>query len=178
LDHHLPRSVFKLLSVYSWNLVPICHKCNNKKRALTGENEERRFSHTYFCDLPNSRFFLAKSTFENNSLETKFYVDQGAGLDADLSAVFSYQIERVNLGARLRRETNTLLSTLAVAIDMMYGEHQNADAVSDFLNKTARKFDLDFGINDWRTAFIDSLVDLEQFCDGGFRTILFPTSHP
>lgn len=32
LDHHLPRSIYKSLALYSSNLVPMCHKCNNKKK--------------------------------------------------------------------------------------------------------------------------------------------------
>lgn len=31
VDHYLPRSIFNVLSLYSKNLIPLCHQCNNKK---------------------------------------------------------------------------------------------------------------------------------------------------
>lgn len=38
LDHYIPRQLFPEFSIHPYNLIPICHKCNNKKTRI-GANQ-------------------------------------------------------------------------------------------------------------------------------------------
>jgi len=167
LDHHLPCSIYKALSVYSSNLIPICHKCNNKKRTITGVNVKERFSHFYFDHFPSSPIFLAEVVFINNSLKIDFKIDD-SNISPLLFEQLSFQIEKINLRKRLDKECNIYLSSFGIALNSIYGE-SNVAAVKDFLNSQAKENERIFGINDWRTALITSLTNCEDFCNGGFK---------
>lgn len=167
LDHHLPRSIYKAVSVYSSNLIPLCHKCNNKKRTVTGENIEQRFTHVYFDDFPDSPLLIADVTFKNGSLSCKFKINQ-KGISNLRYKQLNFQIERIDLNKRLRREWNDYLTSFAVSLEIVYGD-SNFKAVQSLFLKQSETNKKDFGINDWRTALTYSLSNCLEFCNGGFK---------
>ncbi|PBQ33902.1 hypothetical protein CNR22_19635 [Sphingobacteriaceae bacterium] len=173
LDHHLPRSVYHALATYSRNLVPICHKCNNKKRTVTGENPLERFIHVYYDDVPQAEQFLnVIVTISGNTLQTTFSIIQSASMLDEVFHKLSFQIRRVNLDQRLKREVNTFLFSACESLNEAYAAHNNADNIRILLSRTARQHQNRFGLNDWRTVLLSALANNAAFCDGGFVGIL------
>lgn len=173
LDHHLPRSVYNLLALYSRNLVPICHKCNNKKRAVTGVNSNERFIHVYYDKIPQDvQFFCMKHLIVDRVLTFEFFVADIPELEPQLRQQMIFQIGRVNLNKRLKKEVNTLLSSLAIGLNMVYTSTKSAPAVQKFLLENSQFFRIKYGINDWRTVTLRTLSDCPIFCDGGFIKVL------
>lgn len=167
LDHHLPRSIYKAISVYSSNLIPLCHKCNNKKRTVTGENIEERFTHVYFDDFPEFPLLIADVEFKNKSLTCKFEITK-TGITDLLYKQLDFQTKRIDLNKRLSREWNDYLTSFAVSLDIVYGDN-NYNAVQDLFLKQSETNKKEFGINDWRTALTFSLSNCYEFCNGGFK---------
>lgn len=170
LDHHLPRSVYQAISTYPLNLIPLCHKCNNKKRTITGENIEQRFTHVYFDDFPDFPLLLAEVVIINDSLSVDFKIEK-KGISDILFIQLSFQIERINLNTRLKKECNIYLSSIASIIETAFG-NGNSKNLKELLSSQANENKKIFGLNDWRTAFMMSLSTCEEFCNGGFKNIL------
>ena len=167
LDHHLPRSKFNSLAVYSSNLVPICHKCNNKKRTVTGEEPNKRFVHTYYDDInDNEQFLKVKIEIKESSLRMKFYIEKTKEMTDLLAQQLIFQIERVNLNERLEKDGNIFMSSFGGALK--YGYKNGTAGVKEILISTANDTKNKLGLNHWRTVLLLALADHEDFCNGGF----------
>ncbi|MDR6202186.1 HNH endonuclease [Paraburkholderia graminis] len=170
LDHHLPRSTYKALAVYSRNLIPACGTCNQKKGAtIGGRGEHERFVNAYFADLPAERFFQARCAMVDGALVTNFEVVQTRGLSEPVFRRLSYQLQRLELNSRLKGEVTDFLVALEVSLDDAYNTPDGAAAVSRFLARSATSQERVNGLNHWKPALLHGLVECEAFCDGGFR---------
>lgn len=170
LDHHLPRSDYKALSVYSRNLVPACGTCNQKKgRTVGGLGEHERFVNAYFGNLPAERFFRARCAMVDGALVTNFEVVQTQGLSEAVFRRLSYQFQRLELNTRLKGEVTDFLVGLEVGLDNAYSTPSGATAVSQFLARSAASQERANGLNHWKPALLHGLATCNAFCDGGFR---------
>jgi len=168
LDHYLPKEDYRGLSIYVRNLIPYCHKCNNKKRTVSGLNPEERFINAYFDDLPmDKQFFFAKAILNGKNLRFEFQVHKIDGLDDQLVTQMNFQMTRVDLRKRLGRELNNYFSLLSSFVQVAY-EIGGKLSVQKNLELAAKKQIADFGINHWRHAVIAALAEHDGFCDGGF----------
>lgn len=170
LDHYLPESVYKALAIYSRNLVPTCHKCNNKKRAAVAINDIG-FIHCYYAEIPNERFFIAETNIIENSLSIIFKVIQSPSMTLNMFKSLEYQINRIELNARLKAESNDFLGGLYTAMEITY-ESLGVIGMKSFLIKTHQDYIIRFGLNHWKTALLLGLHDSDVFCDGGFIAAL------
>ncbi|MDH6016129.1 HNH endonuclease [Vibrio splendidus] len=173
LDHHLPRSVYKALALYSSNLVPMCHKCNNKKRTAAGSLPTDRFLHVYYDQVPtNERFFIANVNISNNEMSISFEVENIESLDDDLYKMMTFQSTRVNLDSRLMKEVNIFLMPFYVSMEALFDATSDPELIKQLLLKGEGKFNKKMGINDWRSSLLFSLANNYEFCNGGFKFVL------
>lgn len=170
LDHHLPRSIYKAIAIFPLNLIPLCHKCNNKKRTVTGENIEERFTHVYFDNFPDFPLLKADVKLRNNALSVDFIIEKN-GISDLLFKQLNFQIEKINLNNRLKKECNIYLTSIGSIIENAFGEN-NAENLRDILISQSNENKKIFGLNDWRTAFLLSLSSCEDFYNGGFKEVL------
>jgi hypothetical protein len=171
LDHHLPRSQFAALSVYSRNLVPACTTCNNKKRTIAADTPNRRLIHAYLDDLPQERFLRTDVTIAQNSVLFEFRIERISGMSAELYERLRFQLERLELNRRYSAEINVFWSSQEVALTDAYGTDLNALKLREFLQRSAMVMDRRFGINDWRAALLHDSACSDDFCHGGFRLL-------
>lgn len=166
LDHHLPKSIYKALSIYCRNLVPICHKCNNKKRTLDG-TQGNKFPQVYFDDYLTEHFFIADTKMISNALVIEFKVFED-NLQQEEYNILDFVFRRINLNERLLKECNIYLSAFSLTVEDSFNKFQ-IDGVKTFLQSQYQENLRNFGINDWRSALILSLSICDDFCNGGFR---------
>lgn len=172
LDHHLPQSVFKALSVYSSNLVPLCHKCNNKKRTVSGKDPDKKFIHAYYDEIPEEKSFLiATTSVSSQGLKVEFNIVQVDGMEETLYKQLTYQVNRVGLYKRLQKEINIFLMPFYTSLEMHYSGDHRGQAVKEFLMKNYEFFKEKMGLNEWRTALLFSLANNDDFCNGGFMKL-------
>ncbi len=171
IDHYLPRSLFNSLSLYSKNLIPLCHKCNNKKR-ITGDDGNNRFLHADFGSTPdNERFFVATTRIVDGALIVDFAIQKTENLSQPAYEMMHFQMNKVKLNDRLKKEVNIFLTPYSDMLEIFYSPMEDSARVSAFLAQSADTFTNSFGLNDWRTALLFSLSNNNEFCDGGFRTV-------
>lgn len=172
LDHYLPKSIYKPLSIYSSNLIPICHKCNNKKSKTTNVDQNKRFLHAYFNKAPTkNNFFKIKTEICNGKLDFDLKIIKTEDMSDTVYNCIEFQVERVSLKSRLLDEINIFLGSLYASFNMIF-ESSNADGLRKYLKYLVIDYEKRFGINDWRTALIDSLSDNIHFYNGGYKEVL------
>ncbi|HEB5079293.1 HNH endonuclease [Aeromonas caviae] len=172
VDHYLPRSIFNVLSLYSKNLIPLCHQCNNKKRTIR-DTDNNRFLHAYFEHIPNDEmFFIATTNIVDGALAVDFTIQNTEGLSERAYTMMQFQMDKVKLNDRLKKEINIFLMSYSNSLDTVFNIRENANDVHDFLVREVRTFSRNFGLNDWRTSLLFSLSNNHEFCDGGFRAVL------
>lgn len=67
LDHYVPRQLFPEFSVLSYNLIPTCHKCNNKKSTEWRDGGKRLFFNAYY-DTPTDELLFDVTVKQENNL--------------------------------------------------------------------------------------------------------------
>lgn len=171
LDHHLPRSTYRLFSIYARNLVPCCGTCNGAKHEA-GAKRNDEFVHPYFVTFPDGRFLNAECSLEDGALITQFGVTQLDGVDDDLYARMVAQFERLQLAERYRGEIVIFLCTMAQGFSDAYGTDKNPGRVAEWVARNARSLENSLGINDWRPVLLHAISRSIEFCDGGFVSAL------
>ena len=167
LDHHLPRSLYRALAIYARNLVPCCSPCNGKKRAVAGEGAADQFAHVYFDEMPEERFLVAHiEVSPAGGLQTEFSIVRCTGMTNDLYNRLLHQFSRLGLDARYRAQVNTFISSQRPAIEGF--AKLGGNSLRAWLKDAHDTYEVDFGLNDWRTALTHSLENSDEFCDGGF----------
>lgn len=167
LDHYLPKSVYKALSVYSRNLIPICHTCNNAKRTAIETGTTNSFFHAYFEVFPDLPAFIAEVSFENDILIINYKVDRTHIIN-DLGDKLDFQFHRTKLNARLLKETNNYIFDNKSAIELMF-EMDNVNGVKKLFLKQYVESKEKYGVNYWKTSLLLSLSNCQAFCTGGFK---------
>jgi hypothetical protein len=173
LDHYLPRSVFKPLSIYTRNLVPLCHDCNHIKLAGFGDQDdaEKRYLHAYFDAIPDVDFLAANIEIRNGGLVVEFAINATEALPGRLAARLTNQFSALKLNQRYKQEVNTYLSSHAVSLHMA-NRAEGAKGVRLFLSLQARYELQAFYRNHWRPTLLHALVHHEEFVEGRFVEVL------
>ena len=170
LDHQLPRSVFKPLSIHTRNLVPMCHLCNNAKLAGFGEGGAA-FLHVYYDKLPDLDFLKADVALNGGTLVATFAIDAGAALPAGFTDRLSGQMQALGLDDRYQQEVNTYVASHAAALHLVHGA-DGQDGVRAMLRLQARFEREAFHRNHWRPTLLRALADYDGFTDRGFAEVL------
>lgn len=167
LDHYLPKSIYKALSVYPRNLIPSCSRCNRAKHAHVPETQSQGMIYAYFAQIPQVRFFVANVDFSGNALTVNFKIES-TNIDAKLAQSLNFQLTRLKLNERYPKQINTFLFGLRTGLTELI-ETKDSALLSEFLRRSALDMEDSFGMNDWRSALLFGLSASSQFCDGGAK---------
>ena len=171
LDHYLPRSAFHPLAIYVRNLVPLCHECNHSKGAAEPTEPARRFLHPYLEELPDVSFLRAVVSIEHGGLLVRYEIDPDSDLPGLVRERLAYQMLRLRLNERYACEINSYLTGHATALRWCF-QSGGAEVVRSFLIEQAQ-VELDaFHRNHWRPRLLHALANHQEFCNGGFETVL------
>lgn len=168
LDHFLPKSDFKILSIYVRNLIPICTKCNKDKRTIAGDNPAAQFAHAYLDDIPETQFLTATITLNNAKLDVQIGVSPTAAISEELSQRLTFQLQELELDVRYKREINIYLSAFTLHWHPLY-EAKGAGGMIESLVRQSAYEASKYHSNDWRALVFLGLSSNVEFCDGGFR---------
>jgi hypothetical protein len=171
LDHFLPQSEFKPLSIYSRNLVPMCHPCNKAKSA--GYNEDGfGFLHPYYDLLPDVDFLMPTVVLDGETLLVTFSVDPEAALPDGFAVRLAAQMEALKLEERYHQEVNSYVAGHAAAMHLAYIA-EGQIGVKRTLRLQALFETQKFYRNHWRPVLLRALCEHHSFTDGGFGAV-FP----
>lgn len=174
LDHHLPISQFKPLSIYPNNLVPLCKDCNEIKKAVVEEDPSTRFIHLYFDKIPNIEFFDAKIEIDQGGLIVEFHVKNVFDKTNHLHTRLSNQIHKLKLNERYTPEINKCMNGHAVSLHGAFLSGGKS-SVKLYLKIQANHAKTAYHQNHWNPTLLRALSECDAFCDNGFRT-LYPVA--
>jgi hypothetical protein len=171
LDHFLPRAVFSPLAIFTHNLVPMCHACNNAKLAGFAVEAEGGFLHPYYDALPDVQFVRAQVEIKGNGLLVRFEIDLNAALPSGFADRLHSQMTTLALNERYQKELNNYISGHAISLHGSAASGGSA-AVIRFLQLQARYESVQFYRNHWRPVLLHALAAHAPFVGGGFATVL------
>lgn len=165
LDHYLPRSAYGELAIYPNNLIPCCGPCNNSKRTVVpglGAAHGPGLIHPYYQELPDIDFLKADALFEGETLSVTYLIDT-VGIDEGLARKLQFQLDRLKLNARYRKQVNKFLNEQRTAM-LLFGT-ESAERLSEYLRTSAVNLARSFHRNDWRVALLKALAETPEFCE-------------
>lgn len=102
LDHLLPKDVFAEFSIYSKNLVPCCHGCNNKKGTTYRNAMGGRVLHPYFDQCLEERLVYTQINANNGSYDLPFLevveVDQNHPMKLEIHFHMEEVVKKTRIG--------------------------------------------------------------------------------
>ncbi len=152
LDHQMPKSQYKPLSLCRLNLVPTCGVCNNKKRAKPYDE----FLHPYYVDFPNGIVFLIVNIHVNvlaHRFSWYYSLDYSQfPKDSSLKTQIEKQVEHIKLLRRLKKESHRFVAD-TLGCTNFKSRTVLKGYLSDRYNYCLRMY----GRNDWRTVILYGL---------------------
>jgi hypothetical protein len=104
LDHNLPKETFPEFAVFSANLIPICTRCNEIKRALWKPGVGRHFLHPYFDDISSHQVLQCKMTVGDDGIASLDFRVDTSGLTPHLAATVASHFKALRLRSRFIKE--------------------------------------------------------------------------
>lgn len=156
LDHQLPKSKYKSLSLCRLNLVPVCGVCNNKKR----DKDPVMFIHPYYQDFPNDKIFLVANIHINEKkhiISWKYEFDV-RGMDDNFREKIRYQTSVIKFLRRIQKASNSFILEMFCC-----STFQSVETLKHFLQNEFNKKIYLYGANDWRTVLLYALFTSPKF---------------
>jgi 5-methylcytosine-specific restriction endonuclease McrA len=168
LDHHIPASVHRELSVLPLNLVPACRDCNTVKDAFCPTSESSCLFHPYFDDW-DSHIRLTASLIHSDPIQVTYSVRAVDPMYQPAATRAEHHIELLKL---------TELYVVYAHSDLAERKQQFADiyaaggsaALQSFLKGEAASRAA-VRLNSWSSALLRCLASDIEFCQGGFARI-------
>ncbi|MDP9514786.1 HNH endonuclease signature motif containing protein [Pseudomonas protegens] len=167
LDHHIPKTNFKAHAIYTRNLIPCCHACNNIKGTTSEIQAEKQFFHAYLGQIPSEAFLKATILMTQLGFTASFSIERTQQLNEDEFKRLTFQLNKLNLNERYTATVATFLSTHKTAIEMMGAV--GSEKLREFLLISYEDSCKTFGANHWQSALLLALKESDEFCSGGYR---------
>lgn len=168
LDHYLPKSKFGHLALTPLNLVPICAKCNKKKRAFSPERVDEQLIHPYFDDLGEFDWLVANLD-EVQGAPVTFTIEPPTRWEPALAKRVEFHFEKFDLARLYSKQVTRFLGNLRVALTSRL-DRGGPPAVRASLLDYERSW-INGGNEPWNVAALRSWGQSEWFCNGGFDPI-------
>lgn len=155
LDHYMPESKYKELATCRLNLVPLCWKCNHKKK----DKDYQGFIHSYYQDFPKEVVFFKCSVDvkDDGAMFFKFYID-GTKISKTLKSQLENQTNTIELNKRLNKESISYITS-----NFFPDKIKEDNALKVFIKSKLENSRKRYGNNDWHTALLTGLYDNEDF---------------
>lgn len=155
LDHVLPQSKYKALSVCGNNLVPMCRDCNSEKN----NEDDRPMLHPYYDRLPVDRRFLYAEVIPTalGGVSFVFRVDDQVLTDPVLREKFNNTFDKCELDKAFSRELVTFLK------DKLYkrGLYTIDDVKRYIAGELDREKELN-GLNHWKVVVLYGIIESDR----------------
>jgi hypothetical protein len=165
LDHYLPKTRYRHLSVLPDNLVPCCHDCNNAKLEAYPLSAPEQTFHPYFDDVQTEKWLFAEVIFGGG-------VSLGFSVKRPVTWT-QLQFERARshfgifkLGTQFSIFAGQELVNIRALLRKTF-DAGGADTVRVLLNDAADSA-RNAQLNSWKTATYETLAASDDFCDEGF----------
>ncbi len=152
IDHYLPQEDYPEFCVLPMNLIPCCHKCNNKKdRNWKAFNNNRDILNFYHDSFFGNQFLFVKYEIVDNVPIINFYLEKSGTISDDEFEIVTNHFQNINLITIYNDKYDVIITDLKR--DILSGINTGLDdnTIKQMLLNKATIEESDFGINHWRT---------------------------
>ncbi|MEV6399205.1 hypothetical protein AB0M39_31210 [Streptomyces sp. NPDC051907] len=168
LDHHLPKSIFSLLSVAPTNLIPACSECNKIKADTTPRHAEAQTLHPYFDHIVSERW-LGAEVVEGTPPALRFSVVPFTSWPSTLTGRLCHHFDLFGLAALYGAQGATLLSGITHRLRGLFAA-EGEEGIRTYLQEEGISREMGLGPNHWQTAAYRALAASPWFCSAGWLT--------
>ena len=166
LDHFLPKSKYRALTVTPLNLVPSCADCNHVKLDVVPATEEEVTLHPYFDDVEGDRWLYA-TVEETAPASATFFVAAPNHWSQQLRARVGHHFDVLHLSRLYSAQAAEEVLNVRFELDIVLNA-TGWRSVSDHLSLAAESRERAHR-NSWQTALYWAWSRSEWFCRGGFQ---------
>lgn len=164
IDHYLPKSEFPEFSIYPSNLIPCCGHCNLKKSDNWLEAGKRKYINLYFDDIPsNVRFLFTTIRYEGNNSTP--LISFSVRNDHEINEELFDLIESHYTGLGLLDEFSlSVEESISGIVDEIV--HNPQVTIKEHKESLKRRYETNvrkYGLNHWKSSFLFTLIDSEEF---------------
>ena len=161
IDHLLPQSLYPALSIFAPNLIGACADCNRIKSNTSNNNPREQFVHPYFEDIPRDVPFLRADVIVNGVLSPQFQIVDHPQIDEELTARLRWQFNLLEMNGYYRHQAVLFFE------EKQYGWQEVAEIgwaeLAASLSGDLRSATRPRGVNFWKCAFLQGLLDSAEF---------------
>jgi hypothetical protein len=157
-DHYLPKTSYAEFSVYSKNLLWVCHPCNHKKH--DNFSAASRVLHTYYDTIPNDKFLFCTLSPPFNATSINFFVQKPALMSNAQYKILGNHFVQLELAQSYIREAGLVFSTwMKEWRTMLAGRILTKLQVSQIVAvQVASRID-DYGRNHYEVALLEAILE-------------------
>lgn len=157
LDHYVPRSEYPYFSMNPINLIPICAKCNSKKKDRWRKNGKRLFVNFYTDSIPREQFlFVELLDVTNNKPHFNYYLEKPDNMAQDVYDLFYSHFTKLDLIKKYNKRQNSTYNDL---IDEIRAGDKKA-VIQEWINKEVKKY----GYNNYKIILWDFCINNPIIC--------------
>lgn len=145
LDHYMPQSMYKALSVCRLNLIPMCGVCNNLK---SGKNYSD-FLHAYYDKVPEKGIIKATVRVIRKRFIVNLGIDYSVITDPVICRKVKQQVEELQIILRLDKAAQQFIMNLCISC-----ECTDNVGLEKWIDGMILSYDRLYGITDWRCAVL------------------------
>lgn len=164
LDHHLPKNSYYDFSVYTKNLVPICSRCNKKKRHTMPNKANKQFIHPYYDDFSKCTW-IEMIILNMNPIEISFQCIENGNISKLILDKLKSHFSRLKLNELYTSHALVKLHDMKNSFQEML-KTKDWDGVSSeigiYLKSVAHRPD------SWEFALYTKLLKERWYIEGGF----------
>lgn len=167
-DHYIPKELYPEYSVLPLNLIPCCPICNTLKsnKWLNKENR-RQFINLYFDYInKNVKFLYAEIKYNGDDAEVNFMLLQPPNMSVELFELVKNHYVNLKLFDRYKKKANEYISEIETILN---DEEVNDKSEIEYeLKRDIRKFSRGRGMNYYKVAIADALLNCKEFLETDF----------
>lgn len=153
LDHYMPQSSYKALSVCRLNLIPMCGVCNNLKNGKTYSD----FLHAYYDKVPEQEIIKAKVWIVKKRFVVKLKINDSIITDPVICNKIKQQVKELQIMQRLNKAAQQFIANLCISCSCT-----NSEGLKEWIDEMILHYDSLYGITDWRCAVLRGIKSCEQ----------------
>lgn len=170
VDHYLPKAHFPEFTVFTFNLVAACRRCNGRK----SDNYARgtgapAFLHPYVHHLPDEDFLAVEVEIADTVL-INYTVQQTPAMSTGRFRTLQSHFKRLALDVYYKEEAVRVLDEQLNAYYAYYAD-DGAQGVSRYLLREADSNSACYGPTHWKPVLLRALAQDGAFCERGFEVL-------
>lgn len=166
LDHYFDKNEYPEFSIYSPNLIPCCHSCNNRKGTkVFNENHQRQYLHFYFDTIPDYQFIFIRFSFDSGIPRIKISLRLKKDESSQLDCVIRNHFKSLELISKYRDAVGKKLSVIIDTLKNLHNSGESVDEIRKFFTSYYISLKKNQGANSLEAVMYEGVLNSADFIE-------------